>query len=290
MPGEAPTETIAAQIRLVRGNQQDGPAPRVCRDVLDAARDRMRFIRAASWQGGRRHGALRRSEANERLCSRVGDGRRAPRDTRPGGIELDGREHGVEYVYFIKSSCPTGNCSTRSPRGSSARNSGANRSLDTRPDYVPRPCGLRVDRGERRELHGRRQRRSRRGEPSDEEQLADRLIFAKRHVAPVRGNLLASGTDTAEDARACRTRLQQFGVWSNDPVPMSAYPGSSDYTSAAARRTMWLGSAPWRTTLRSSRRSVTRKAHGRHGDLGGWSFRNERGERCDRRGEALRLS
>ncbi|MBA3232050.1 MAG: TIGR04295 family B12-binding domain-containing radical SAM protein [Acidobacteria bacterium] len=62
------------------------------------------------------------------------------------------------------------------------------------------------------------------------EQLADRLIHAKRSVPFVQANLLESGADDPADVEAWRRHLQQFGVWANKPVPMFPYPGSPGYT------------------------------------------------------------
>jgi B12-binding domain/radical SAM domain protein of rhizo-twelve system len=61
------------------------------------------------------------------------------------------------------------------------------------------------------------------------EQLAERLIHAKRHVAFVQANLLESGTDDPAEVDAWRNRLQAHGVWANKPVPMFPYPGSPGY-------------------------------------------------------------
>jgi anaerobic magnesium-protoporphyrin IX monomethyl ester cyclase len=62
------------------------------------------------------------------------------------------------------------------------------------------------------------------------EQLADRLIHAKRSVAFVQANLLESGADDPAEVEAWRTRLQSHGVWANKPVPMFPYPGSPGYS------------------------------------------------------------
>ncbi len=61
------------------------------------------------------------------------------------------------------------------------------------------------------------------------EQLADRLICAKRHVPFVQANLLESGTDDPADVDRWRQYLQGHGVWANKPVPMFSYPGSPGY-------------------------------------------------------------
>ena len=62
------------------------------------------------------------------------------------------------------------------------------------------------------------------------DQLAERLICAKRHVPFVQANLLESGTDDPVEVERWREYLQRFGVWANRPVPMFPYPGSPGYT------------------------------------------------------------
>lgn len=62
------------------------------------------------------------------------------------------------------------------------------------------------------------------------EQLADRLIEAKRHIPFVQANLLESGADDPRDVEAWRAHLQAHGVWANKPVPMFPYPGSPGYS------------------------------------------------------------
>jgi B12-binding domain/radical SAM domain protein of rhizo-twelve system len=59
--------------------------------------------------------------------------------------------------------------------------------------------------------------------------LAERLIEAKRHVPFVQGNLIGVSTDAAEDVSRWRARLADHGVWANEPVPLFPYPGSPDY-------------------------------------------------------------
>jgi B12-binding domain/radical SAM domain protein of rhizo-twelve system len=62
------------------------------------------------------------------------------------------------------------------------------------------------------------------------EDLTERLIFAKRHVAFVQANLIASpDLDDPAEIAAWRDRLQRHGVWANEPVPLFPYPGSPDY-------------------------------------------------------------
>jgi anaerobic magnesium-protoporphyrin IX monomethyl ester cyclase len=63
----------------------------------------------------------------------------------------------------------------------------------------------------------------------DTEQLADALILARRHVPFVQANLIAMAQDEEDLVAAWRMRLQQHGVWANDPVPLFPYPSSPDY-------------------------------------------------------------
>jgi anaerobic magnesium-protoporphyrin IX monomethyl ester cyclase len=62
------------------------------------------------------------------------------------------------------------------------------------------------------------------------EELASRLIHARRSVAFVQANLLESGADDPGEVQAWREHLQSSGVWANKPVPMFPYPGSPGYT------------------------------------------------------------
>jgi B12-binding domain/radical SAM domain protein of rhizo-twelve system len=60
--------------------------------------------------------------------------------------------------------------------------------------------------------------------------LADRLIHAKRRVPFVQANLIEMEEDDAVEIEAFRQRLQAAGVWANKPVPLFPYPGSPEYT------------------------------------------------------------
>lgn len=62
------------------------------------------------------------------------------------------------------------------------------------------------------------------------EQIAERLVHARRSVPFVQANLLESGSDDPADVERWRVHLQQHGVWANKPVPMFPYPGSPGYT------------------------------------------------------------
>ena len=61
------------------------------------------------------------------------------------------------------------------------------------------------------------------------DELADRLILARQHVPFVQANLIETSEDEAGLVTAWRARLQQAGVWANDPVPLYPYPSSPDY-------------------------------------------------------------
>ena len=59
--------------------------------------------------------------------------------------------------------------------------------------------------------------------------LAERLLYAKRSVPFVQANLIKVAGDDAAMVAAWRERLQRGGVWANDPVPLYPYPSSPDY-------------------------------------------------------------
>lgn len=61
------------------------------------------------------------------------------------------------------------------------------------------------------------------------DELTDRLLFAKSHVAFVQANLIAAEIDDAAAIGRWRQTLQAHGVWANDPVPLFPYPGTPDY-------------------------------------------------------------
>jgi anaerobic magnesium-protoporphyrin IX monomethyl ester cyclase len=59
--------------------------------------------------------------------------------------------------------------------------------------------------------------------------LAERLLYAKRRVPFVQANLIKVAGDDPGMVTAWRERLQRGGVWANDPVPLYPYPSSPDY-------------------------------------------------------------
>ena len=62
------------------------------------------------------------------------------------------------------------------------------------------------------------------------EQLADRLVTAKRHIPFVQANLIEMPQDDDDEIQRWRARMEAAGIWANDPVPLFPYPGSPDYT------------------------------------------------------------
>ncbi|MGY3443633.1 MULTISPECIES: TIGR04295 family B12-binding domain-containing radical SAM protein [unclassified Bradyrhizobium] len=61
------------------------------------------------------------------------------------------------------------------------------------------------------------------------EELADRLVEARRHVPFVQANLIEMPEDDDPVVQRWRRQMQDAGIWANDPVPIYPYPGSPDY-------------------------------------------------------------
>ena len=61
------------------------------------------------------------------------------------------------------------------------------------------------------------------------DELAERLIHARRRVPFVQANLIEMVEDDAELVAGWRERLQRHGVWANEPVPLYPYPSSPGY-------------------------------------------------------------
>jgi len=61
------------------------------------------------------------------------------------------------------------------------------------------------------------------------DELADRLVYARRSVPFVQANLIKTADDDPDMIAAWRDKLQRNGVWANDPVPLYPYPSSPDY-------------------------------------------------------------
>jgi B12-binding domain/radical SAM domain protein of rhizo-twelve system len=61
------------------------------------------------------------------------------------------------------------------------------------------------------------------------DELAERLLYARRRVPFVQANLIRTAGDDVTMVAQWRERLQGGGVWANDPVPLYPYPSSPDY-------------------------------------------------------------
>lgn len=61
------------------------------------------------------------------------------------------------------------------------------------------------------------------------DELAERLIAARRNVPFVQANLIATEQDDPDLVASWRDRLQAKDIWANDPVPLYPYPSSPDY-------------------------------------------------------------
>jgi B12-binding domain/radical SAM domain protein of rhizo-twelve system len=61
------------------------------------------------------------------------------------------------------------------------------------------------------------------------DELAERLVTAKRHIPFVQANLIEMPQDDDETVQRWRDTMRDAGVWANDPVPLYPYPGSPDY-------------------------------------------------------------
>lgn len=59
--------------------------------------------------------------------------------------------------------------------------------------------------------------------------LAERLIYARRSVPFVQANLIETASDDPALVVSWREGLRARGVWANDPVPLYPYPSSPDY-------------------------------------------------------------
>lgn len=64
---------------------------------------------------------------------------------------------------------------------------------------------------------------------SSTDELAERLLHARKSVPFVQANLIKMAGDEPELVAAWRDRLQKNGVRANDPVPLYPYPSSPDY-------------------------------------------------------------
>lgn len=138
---------------------------------------------------------------------------------------------GIEYVYFIDEIFLPNEALLQGLVGR-----GLNFGVQTRIDLwkpemlallgragcVSLECGVESLTVEGREMLAKRCKMT-------TEQLADRLVEAKRHVPFVQANLIEVPQDDDAVVQRWRSRMQDAGVWANDPVPLFPYPGSPDY-------------------------------------------------------------
>lgn len=61
------------------------------------------------------------------------------------------------------------------------------------------------------------------------DELAEKLLQARRVVPFVQANLIKSEGDDADEIARWREFMRESGVWANDPVPLYPYPSSPDY-------------------------------------------------------------
>ena len=141
------------------------------------------------------------------------------------------QHQGVEYIYFIDEIFLPNDRLLQSLEGHGIR-FGIQTRIDLwKPDMlallgragcVSLECGVESLTVEGREVLAKRCKMT-------TEQLADRLIEAKRHVPFVQANLIEVPQDDDAVVQSWRTRMHDAGVWANDPVPLFPYPGSPDY-------------------------------------------------------------
>jgi B12-binding domain/radical SAM domain protein of rhizo-twelve system len=61
------------------------------------------------------------------------------------------------------------------------------------------------------------------------DELTERLIMTRRHVPFVQANLIEVAGDDPDEIERWRGRMNEAGIWANDPVPLYPYPSSPDY-------------------------------------------------------------
>ena len=88
---------------------------------------------------------------------------------------------------------------------------------------------MRLHRGGHREFDPRRSKSLDKRCKLSTEDLAERLIEAKRHIPFVQANLIEVPQDDLECVQRWRALMRESGIWANDPVPLFPYPGSPDY-------------------------------------------------------------
>jgi hypothetical protein len=155
---------------------------------------------------------------------------------RPAGIVLQEidmlQRQGVEYVYFIDEIFLPNEELLRGLEGRGLK-FGVQTRIDLwKPDMlrllggvgcVSAECGVESLTAEGREALAKRCRMT-------TDQLAERLIEAKRHIPFVQANLIEMPQDDDAIVQRWRRQMHDAGIWANDPVPLFPYPGSPDYS------------------------------------------------------------
>jgi B12-binding domain/radical SAM domain protein of rhizo-twelve system len=142
------------------------------------------------------------------------------------------QSQGVEYVYFIDEIFLPNEALLRGLLGRGLK-FGVQTRIDLwkpemlvllgRAGCVSAECGIESLSAEGRAALAKRCRMT-------TEQLAERLVEAKRHIAFVQANLIEMPQDDDEAVQRWRKQMHDAGIWANDPVPLFPYPGSPDYT------------------------------------------------------------
>jgi anaerobic magnesium-protoporphyrin IX monomethyl ester cyclase len=154
---------------------------------------------------------------------------------RPANIvlaEIDGlRDHGIEYLYFIDEIFLP-NAELLSGLLDRGLKFGVQTRIDLwRPDMLEllgRAGCVSIEAGVESLTPEGRAALAKNCKMSTD-QLADRLIEARRHVPFVQANLIEVPEDDDPVVQRWRRQMQDTGVWANDPVPLYPYPGSPDY-------------------------------------------------------------
>src|SRR5690242_10930653 len=138
---------------------------------------------------------------------------------------------GVEYIYFVDEIFLPNEALLRGLLGRGLK-FGVQTRIDLwKPDMldllgqagcVSAECGIESLTAEGRQALAKRCRMT-------TEQLAERLLEAKRHIAFVQANLIEVPQDDDQVVQDWRRKMHDAGIWANDPVPLFPYPGSPDY-------------------------------------------------------------
>ena len=141
------------------------------------------------------------------------------------------QRQGVEYIYFIDEIFLPNEPLLRGLVGRGLK-FGVQMRIDLwKPDMlallgragcVSVECGVESLTPEGRDALAKRCRMS-------TEELAERLITAKRHIPFVQANLIEMAEDDDARVQDWRRQMQNAGIWANDPVPLFPYPGTPDY-------------------------------------------------------------